>query len=48
MSRELKRLWGEQARLIEIPEGGHNDIFELGAETIRQELERIAKLIAAR
>ena len=43
MSRELKRYWGDQAELIEIPEGGHNDIYALGAETIKQELERIAK-----
>jgi len=42
MSRELKRFWGDQARLIEIVEGGHNDIYQLGTEMIRRELERIA------
>lgn len=43
MSRELKRSWGDQASLHEIDEGGHNDVFLLGAETIRQELEKVAK-----
>jgi len=45
MGRELAHFWGEQARLVEIPEGGHNDIYLLGAEAIRQELENIAKTI---
>ncbi|HKY63554.1 MAG TPA: alpha/beta hydrolase [bacterium] len=43
MSRELKRHWQDQAELYEIPEGGHNDIYLLGAATIRQSLEKIAK-----
>lgn len=42
MGRELKQFWGNQARLVEIPEGGHNDIYLLGAEAIRTELARIA------
>jgi len=45
MSRELKRAWGELARQIEIPEGGHNDIYLLGAKVIQKELERIAKAL---
>lgn len=48
MSRYLKRHWGDQAELTEIDEGGHNDIFLLGAEAIRGALERIAKSIAER
>jgi len=45
MSRDMKKFWGEQARLVEVPEAGHNDIYLRGAEAIRQELERIAKEI---
>ncbi len=43
MGRELKQFWGDQAQLIEIPEGGHNDIYALSADVIKRELERIAK-----
>jgi len=48
MSRDLKDFWADQARLVEILEAGHNDIFLLGASVIRTELERIAGLIKAR
>ncbi len=45
MGRQLAEYWGEQARLVEISEGGHNDIYLLGADVLRQELERIAKTV---
>ncbi|MCC6272916.1 MAG: alpha/beta hydrolase [Deltaproteobacteria bacterium] len=48
MSRDMKKYWGEQARLAEVPETGHNDIYLRGAETIRRELERIAAAVNRR
>ncbi|MCE9625556.1 MAG: alpha/beta hydrolase [Deltaproteobacteria bacterium] len=42
MARDLKEFWGDQARLAEVEDAGHNDLFLLGAPVIRDELERIA------
>lgn len=47
MSRDMKSFWGDQARLVEVSEGGHNDIYMLGASNIREELERIAGRVNA-